>query len=418
MTQAIRRMFILTALIPILSLLIQPECLAEETVGRSKDTHSIDDFPVFNEHQNEAPTRTVEKEAQRQLENSHQNDGAETLTPEGAGRVLSTPKQKTEVSDESTEVVRDKSSVHSEVSPASNLKRPTVGLALGGGGARGAAHIGVLRVLKSSGIPIDYIVGNSMGAIVGGLYSAGVPLDDIEKILVDGSLLKSYKPGMLPQKLLISPLAKLLHPRRKHYAGLWSGKKFGKFLEKQLPANVRNVEDTIIPFSAVATNLIDGKAYRISDGELATAIRASSSIPPLLQPVAIGDKVYVDGGLRANLPASAARDTGVDIVIAVLVDEPLRVLPAKTFQHLQGIVERLSDVMLAVADARQLPFADIVINPDVSGVPVLDGTREDAEKAIRAGEAATLKALPSIKNRLLKHPARTADAQKDAKRQQ
>jgi NTE family protein len=207
-------------------------------------------------------------------------------------------------------------------------------------------------------------------------------------------------PGMIPPKILISPLEKLMHPFKKHYAGLWTGKKFGKFLEKQLPPGIENVEDTIIPFSAVATNLIDGKAYRISDGKLSTAIRASSTIPPLLQPVSIGDKVYVDGGVRANMPASAARDTGADIVIAILVDEPLRILPAKRFQKLSGIIGRLGDVMLAVADARQLPFADVIINPDVSGLPVINGDADDARKAILAGDVATRKALPYILKRL------------------
>jgi NTE family protein len=239
-----------------------------------------------------------------------------------------------------------------------------------------------------------------MGSVVGGLYAAGVSLDDIEKIMVNGSLRKAYMPGMIPPKLLISPLEKLMHPVKKHYAGLWTGKKFAQFLERQLPAKIVNVEDTHIPFSAVATNLIDGKAYRISDGKLSTAIRASSTIPALLQPVAIGDKVYVDGGVRANLPASAARDTGADIVIAILVDEPLRKLPAKRFQHLGGIAERLGDVLLAVADARQLPFADVIINPDVSGLSVINANADAVRKAILAGELATRKALPEIKNRL------------------
>ena len=271
---------------------------------------------------------------------------------------------------------------------------------MGGGGARGAAHIGVLKVLKEAGIPIDYIVGNSMGSIVGGLYAAGVSLDSIEAIMLNDSLRKAYMPGMVPPTILLSPIEKLMHPFKKHYAGLWTGNKFGHFLEGQLPQNVQNVEDTPIPFSAVATNLIDGKAYRIRNGKLSTAIRASSSLPTLLQPVAIGDKVYIDGGVRANLPASAAPDTGADIVIAILVDEPLRKLPAKQFQHMQGIAGRLGDIMLAVADARQLPFADIIINPDVSGLPVINGRAKDALQAIKAGEIATRKALPEIQRRL------------------
>lgn len=374
----------------------------EPLVERSKNTHVIDELPIFDLPAGEEPTRTVEKAAHRQIEDSIDSDCEESVDRLGDGRIINTTKQKLDASRESTNIGKDNPQDSGLVPTEVYTRRPTIALALGGGGARGAAHIGVLRVLKAEGIPIDYIVGNSMGSIVGGLYAAGVSLDDIEEFMVNGKLLKAYMPGWLPPKILISPLAKLFHPFKKHYAGLWTGKKFGRFLEEQLPSGIENVEDTPIPFSAVATNLIDGKAYRISDGRLSSAIRASSSIPPLLQPVAIGDKVYVDGGLRANLPASAARDTGADIVIAILVDEPLRKLPNTRFQHLSGIVERLGDIMLAVADARQLPFADIIINPDVSGLPVIRGTAEDARKAILAGEMATRKALPLIEKRLSK----------------
>lgn len=376
-------------------------CLAQEQTPRSTDTHAIDEFPIFDRSENEEPTRTVERAAEKQINDSIKKDQLELVEPAGSGRVLTTSKQKNDVSNESTKIGKDIQSEPYTPTEFVKIRRPTISLALGGGGVRGTAHIGVLKVLREAEIPIDYIVGNSMGSIVGGLYSAGAKLEDIERIMIDGSLLKAYMPGMLATKLLISPISKVLPPWRKHYAGLWTGKKFGKFLEKQIPSGVENVEDTVIPFSAVATNLIDGKAYRISNGRLSTAMRASSSIPSILQPVAIGDKVYVDGGVRANLPASAARDTGADIVIAVLVDEPLRVVPAKRFRHLSGIFERLGDVMLAVADARQLPFADIIINPQVSGLPVLKGNAEDARKAILAGETATRKALPDIR-RVLK----------------
>jgi NTE family protein len=379
-----------------LSVLCNAVCLAEDsetTAQRSKDTHAIDEI---------TPTKAVENEAQRQIEESLEVPEEDAAALD-SGKVISTTKEKAAASGESTFIGKDDSTVNAKLAKTKKGKRPSVALALGGGGARGAAHIGVLRVLSEAGIKIDYIVGNSMGAIVGGLYAAGVPLDRIEAMIFDGSLRKAYKPGMVPPAILLNPFEKLLHPFRKHYAGLWSGKKFGKFLEKQLPENVQNIEDTPIPFSAVATNLLDGKAYRISDGKLSTAMRASSSIPGILQPVAIGDKVYVDGAVRANMPASGARDTGADIVVAVLVDNPLKILPAIEFRSLSGILGRMTDVMLAVADARQLPFADIIINPDVSGIGVVNGTREDAKRAILAGETATRKALPEIKKRLLRH---------------
>lgn len=369
--------------------------VSEPKVSRSSDSHVIDELPVFDKQDQEAPTRTVEKQAQQQIKESIQSPGIKD--DKGTVKLITTPRQQSDASREATKIERDTPADECQVV---KVTRPTIALALGGGGVRGAAHIGVLRVLKEEGIPIDYIVGNSMGSIVGGLYASGVPLDEIEKFMIDDSLHKAYLPSPIPLKVLTSPLEKLLHPMRKHYAGLWSGNKLGVFLEKHLPKEIQNVQDTIIPFSAVATNLIDGKAYRISDGKLSTAMRASSTIPGLLQPVAIGDKIYIDGGVRANLPASAARDTGADLVIAVLVDEPLRKKPATHFQNYRGILSRFGDVMLAVADARQLPNADIVINPDVSGLPVLMVHKGDARRAIDAGAVATRKVIPELRRRL------------------
>jgi predicted acylesterase/phospholipase RssA len=277
-------------------------------------------------------------------------------------------------------------------------ERKTMALALGGGGARGAAHIGVLKVLEEEHIPIDYIVGNSMGAIIGGSYAAGVTTDKLTDLGYSGDMRKAYLPGMA-SRIIAAPIEKIASIFKKNYAGLWSGKKFQRYLESYLPKGSR-VEQTKIPFSAVATNLIDGEAYRISEGDLATAIRASASISPLLKPVSIGERLYVDGGVRANLPASAAKDTGADVVVSVLVDEPLRVLPQKTFYHYKGIANRLGDVVLAVTDEHQLQFSDIIINPDVSGISILSDRPEDVEKAIKAGEEAARKALPALRKKL------------------
>ncbi len=279
-------------------------------------------------------------------------------------------------------------------------KRKTLALALGGGGVRGAAHIGLLKVLEQEGIPIDYIVGNSMGAIIGGLYSSGVPLAEMEELSKNGIFKKNYAPMAIP-KVIALPIAKII-PKfgKKSFAGIVSGKKFEKAIAKIIPEGHDNFDHLKVPFSAVATDLTDGNAYRISEGKLSTAIRASSTLSPILKPVKIGDRVYVDGAIRANLPASSARDTGADVVLAVLVDEPLRKLPEKTFYTYKGVAQRLADIVLAVTDEHQLQFANIVVNPDVSGIPILGDNRENVIKAIRAGELAARKALPEIRKQL------------------
>ncbi len=241
-----------------------------------------------------------------------------------------------------------------------------------------------------------------MGAIVGGLYSTGVSLEQIESVMRDKSLRNAYLPGWIPPKLLMQPVYAAIHPRRKNqYAGLFDNTKFIKFLGNMMP----NKEDTLfsdckIPFTAVATNLLDGNAYSISSGNLPQALSASSAISPLVKPVEIGDKVYVDGGVRANLPARAARESGAKVVIGVLVDEPLKVIPKDRYKKFKNVAFRISDIVLAVNDEHQLPFADIVINPDVSGIPVFSKNPKDVDLAILAGEKAARRAMPAIKKAL------------------
>lgn len=277
--------------------------------------------------------------------------------------------------------------------------RKSMALALGGGGIRGAAHVGVLKVFEEEGIPIDYIVGNSAGSIVGGYYAAGVPLTEMSETDYWVKFRKSYVPNIYIQAIKM-PISKVLSPVRRKPAGIASGKSFYRFLKKNMPEGVENIQDLKIPYSAVVTNLIDGQAYRISDGELATAMRASSSITPIVRPVKIGDKLCVDGGVRANLPASAAKDTGADVVIAVLIDEPLAKLPEKEFTHFRKVAERMTNIILAVADEHQQQFADIVIHPDLTGIGLFSKDKDDVQKAITAGESAARKAIPIIREKM------------------
>lgn len=279
------------------------------------------------------------------------------------------------------------------------VNRKTLALALGGGGVRGAAHVGVLRVLEQEKIPIDYIVGNSMGAIIGGLYAAGVSLDEV----VDESTFEDFRKSYVPTfaaKAIKLPLSVLFSPFRTGPVGVMSGNKYQAFLDKHIPKDKQNIENLNIPFSAVVTNLLDGQAYRISEGKLSTAMRASSTLAPIIRPVRIGDKVCIDGGIRANLPASAARDTGADIVVAVLVDDPLRKIPEKKLRHYRAVTERLADIVLAVTDEHQLQFADIVIHPDVSGIGIFSKNEDDIRRAMEAGEIAARKALPLIREKM------------------
>ncbi len=280
---------------------------------------------------------------------------------------------------------------------AKTLKHPTIALALGGGGIKGAAHIGVLKVLEQNGIKINYIAGCSMGSIIGGLYCAGVPLDKIEDILIQKQIQKNYAPGFVTPRIIISPITHIKLPgHRRKYAGIYDSKKFEEFLNSIIPESKRQLESLDIPFCAVATNLVDGQAYKIAAGSLARSIVASSALPPVVQPVEINDCLYVDGAIRSNVPTVSAKQFNPDILIAVCVDDSLKPVSRNEFKSVKNIATRIRDIMILVNDERHLQNADITISPKVDKIPVLSKNGSDVELAIKAGENETQKMLPDI----------------------
>ncbi len=293
----------------------------------------------------------------------------------------------------------------SEPSPSNSvhhdLIRPNVALALGGGGVRGAAHIGVLRVLQQEGIPIDYIVGNSMGAVVGGLHCAGVPLDDVQSILADGSLVSAYLPRFLWCRIMLSPFRSLFYiGKKKPYAGLVSGDKLKATIDKLLPDPNIRVEDLKKPFSCIAVSLIDGQAHVLSAGRLDDLLRASATLPLLLQPVPIGDHLYVDGGIRNNLPTTEARHSGAKVVISVEIDNDLKPVPANQFKSYRKVFDRVMNATIEQLDEDKVNGADIVIRPELINIPILSKDKKYVAEATTAGELAARKALPRILERL------------------
>jgi NTE family protein len=215
--------------------------------------------------------------------------------------------------------------------------RPKIGLVLSGGGARGAAHVGVIEVLEELRIPIDYVAGTSMGAVVGGLYASGIEIGDLRVLLAelpwealftdrtprrdlafrrkqdDRNFLSDFSFGISDWKIRLP-------------SGLIQGQKLELTLGLlTLPvATVRNFDDLMIPFRAVATDIVSGEAVVLAGGDLADVIRASMAIPGAFAPVEIDGRLLVDGGSTMNLPVEVAREMGADIVIAVDISTPLR----------------------------------------------------------------------------------------------
>jgi NTE family protein len=214
--------------------------------------------------------------------------------------------------------------------------RPRVGLVLGGGGARGAAHIGVLKELERLHVPIDAIVGTSMGAIVGGLYSTGLSATELEQLVgsVDWAAALSDKPDRddlsfrRKQDDAQVPIDFELGVRGTEIV-LPKGVIQGQSLEMLLRdltmsvANITDFDQLPIPFRAIASDIERGEIWVMGKGDLARSIRASMSVPGVFAPVRIGDRLLVDGGLVGNLAIDVMQEMGVDIIIAVNVEFPL-----------------------------------------------------------------------------------------------
>lgn len=267
--------------------------------------------------------------------------------------------------------------------------RPKVGLALGGGGMRGACHIGVLRAFEREGIPVDAISGTSMGAIIGGLYCADVPLDKIEHLLVSGHLAKSVAAG--------APVARL--PGMlcgKNTEGVFTGRKFSLAVNKLVSPHRRKISDLSKPFSAVAVDILDGKEHALTGGDLAEALQASSAVPLLCQPVRTKEGVFVDGGVLNNLPVLHAKSLGVDCVIAVEIDaaEKIGVEDTHTFPQM---ADRVIGLMLQKIDKSERESADFIISPPVTNVNFFSLQKSEILAAIKAGDSAAMAAMPRIK---------------------
>lgn len=286
-------------------------------------------------------------------------------------------------------------------------RAPRLVLALGGGGCKVAAQIGVLRSFEKHHIPVDAVVGTSMGSLIGALYCSGMSIDDIEKLFVEKEVQKSLLSKVIVNAVL-SPLRPIVHMFfGKPYAGMSSGSGYLKFLRKNLPARFDQLK---IPFAAVATNITDGQTAVIADGDLPLAILASNAVPTLIQPVMIKGKLYVDGGLRANLPAVIAQNLTSGLIVSVLVDSSIKPEDNSKFKSKNNLVMRVADIVMASSDRQQAKSTDILIYPNVDFVPGLTQDPELLKRGVRAGEKAADLIYPKIKQALVSSDKTDFDA--------
>jgi NTE family protein len=181
------------------------------------------------------------------------------------------------------------------------------------------------------------------------------------------------------------------------YDGLYRGKKFANYLNKQLPETERNIEDMRIPFGAVAVNLLDGKARTIRTGNLSQALQASCAIPALRKPVKLDNGLYVDGGVLDNLPVHETKLLGADLVIAVDIDEKIVPIAEPIFKKFGSVSHRVLTMHYSVIDQNEQAQADFIIHPEVTGVGLISTDAADAKYCIESGERAARSAVPAIR---------------------
>ncbi len=281
---------------------------------------------------------------------------------------------------------------------------PKIGLVLSGGGAKGLAHIGVLKVLEEEGIKIDYIGGTSMGAIIGGLYASGYSAKDLDSIFRETNFNILIQDN-LPRR------AKTFYEKEdsEKYAitlpfddfdisfptGLFKGQNIYNLMSR-LTIHVSDVNDFSnlpIPFFCVAANVETGEAVILDEGSLAKAISASGAIPTLLSPVKIDDQLLTDGGVANNYPVEELRRRGADIVIGVDVQDSL--VQREKLQNVFEIMSQISNFRTINDMKEKIPLTNVYIRPDISSFSVMSFDKGNA--IIDSGRVAALKKLEDIK---------------------
>jgi NTE family protein len=266
--------------------------------------------------------------------------------------------------------------VSPEVAPALSKRAPRIGLALGGGAAKGFAHVGVIAVLEEAGLRPDYLVGTSAGSLVAALYASGKSSAELQKTAM------SMEEAAITDWML--PLVG---------RGVFRGDALGRFVNESVGG--RLIEDMRIPLGVVATDLGSGQAVLFQRGDTGTAVRASSAVPAVFVPVKINGRDYVDGGLVAPVPVRYARQMGAELVIAVDISTAPE--DSATKDTLQILLQTFS-IMGKSINQHELREADIVVRPSLVGLKSADFSAR--QRAIDAGRAAMLAALPALRARL------------------
>jgi len=293
------------------------------------------------------------------------------------------------------------------------IRRPKVALVLSGGGARGMAHLGVIEVLEQNHIPIDFIIGTSIGSIIGGLYASGYTTEQLRHLIdtTDWNYVLSLSQDTEREHLYLSQ--KLTADKKQltiRFDGLTpvipsavsSGQRLTDFINRltlqALYHPINNFDDLKIPFRSVATDLISGRKIVFDSGNLSEALRASISVPLLFQPLKKDTLELTDGGLVSNIPVSVAKELGADVIIVSNTISPLR--KANELKNPWEIADQIINIMAQEANRQALDSATVVITPDLNNYSASDFNTLDF--VVQKGADATVKHIQAIQDSLKK----------------
>jgi NTE family protein len=250
---------------------------------------------------------------------------------------------------------------------------PRLGLALGGGAARGFAHVGVIQVLEANGVRPDVVVGTSAGSLVAALYASGKNGTELERVAIgmDEATLTDWT----------MPLAS---------RGLMRGEALARYVRQAVDGKL--IEQMALPLGILATDLGNGGGVLFRRGDTAQAVRASSAVPGVFNPVAIAGREYVDGGLVAPVPVGQARAMGAEVVLAIDISADPQDLPAN---GLFSLLPKTTAIMGQSINRLELARADVVVRPSLAGVGSADFAAR--QRSIEAGRAAMQVAMPRLK---------------------
>ena len=260
---------------------------------------------------------------------------------------------------------------------SSPKRPPRIGLALGGGAAKGFAHVGVIAVLEEAGIVPDYVVGTSAGSLVGALYASGMNAVQLQQTAL-----------RIEEVAIADWMVPIVN------RGLFRGEALARYVNESVAG--RLIEEMRIPLGVVAVDLANGQPILFRRGDTGTAVRASSAVPAVFQPVRIAGRDYVDGGLVAPVPVQFARQMGAEVVIAVDISQPPDGQPAgDTLQ----ILMQTFNIMGHAIKQHEIKQADIWVRPSLVGLRSADFSAR--QRAIDAGRQAMQAALPELRSRLV-----------------